>query len=168
MSGDLELVTVVDHVEPEIAYWVSDSGQVFGFAADGSQDSFKPDGVILRLMDEDEVYNHLNPKAITFTNGLVLFESFHMDDPKWWVASEEEIEEITSKMYTEAVLYEISMYRSVADSKIPPLQDAHDLGIISDEKYELLKQWKIYRIKLSEIVEQEGFPHQIEWPVQPT
>lgn len=51
--------------------------------------------------------------------------------------------------------------------RIAPLQDAVDLGVATDAKVELLKEWKLYRIALSDVSEQEGFPGAITWPEAP-
>ncbi|WP_095143476.1 tail fiber assembly protein [Pseudomonas sp. Irchel s3b6] len=48
-----------------------------------------------------------------------------------------------------------------------PLQDAVDLGVATDEQVEQLTAWKFYRIELSEVPQQAGWPRAIEWPVTP-
>ncbi|POA21519.1 hypothetical protein C1886_04395 [Pseudomonas sp. FW300-N1A1] len=50
---------------------------------------------------------------------------------------------------------------------VAPLQDAVDLGVATDEQVEQLSTWKYYRIELSEVPQQVGWPRTIEWPVKP-
>lgn len=56
---------------------------------------------------------------------------------------------------------------SVAGLRISPLQDAIDIGVASDESIKLLLSWKEYRIKVSEINQQSGYPLMIQWPEPP-
>ncbi|BBE09983.1 Uncharacterized protein MCB1EB_1822 [Mycoavidus cysteinexigens] len=51
--------------------------------------------------------------------------------------------------------------------KSTPLQDAVDLERATDEEKQRLKAWKLYRIKLSRIEQQSGFPTKIDWPKAP-
>lgn len=55
----------------------------------------------------------------------------------------------------------------VAGIRIAPLQDAVDLGRASQDAVRLLEKWKLYRIDVSDIVLQEGFPEVISWPYEP-
>ncbi|MFJ7315059.1 tail fiber assembly protein [Pseudomonas sp. NPDC098747] len=59
--------------------------------------------------------------------------------------------------------------RKLAEAAISlaSLQDAVDLGQASGEQVERLTQWKQYRIDLSKIAEQAGWPGVIDWPVPP-
>ena len=50
---------------------------------------------------------------------------------------------------------------------VAPLQDAVDLGVATDEQVEQLSAWKFYRIELSEVPQQAGWPRTIEWPIKP-
>ncbi|MNF11580.1 Caudovirales tail fiber assembly protein [compost metagenome] len=50
---------------------------------------------------------------------------------------------------------------------VAPLQDAVDLGVATEEQVEQLSAWKFYRIELSEVPQQAGWPRTIEWPVKP-
>lgn len=50
---------------------------------------------------------------------------------------------------------------------VAPLQDAVDLGVAIADQVEHLSAWKFYRIELSEVPQQAGWPRTIEWPVQP-
>jgi hypothetical protein len=55
-----------------------------------------------------------------------------------------------------------------AATRIAPLQDAVDLGVASDAEVERLRLWKVYRVQLSRIEQQEGFPLSVEWPAAPS
>ncbi|WP_223512651.1 tail fiber assembly protein [Pseudomonas sp. GL-B-19] len=50
---------------------------------------------------------------------------------------------------------------------VAPLQDAVDLGVAIAEQVEQLSAWKFYRIELSEVPQQAGWPRTMEWPVKP-
>ncbi len=50
---------------------------------------------------------------------------------------------------------------------IGPLQDAVDIGEATEDKESQLLLWKRYRIAVSEIDQQDGFPLAIEWPAEP-
>jgi hypothetical protein len=51
--------------------------------------------------------------------------------------------------------------------KSTPLQDAVDLERATEAEKQRLKAWKLYRIKLSRIEQQSGFPTKIDWPKAP-
>lgn len=57
--------------------------------------------------------------------------------------------------------------REIADYHIAPLQDAVDLEEATEEEAVALKAWKKYRIALSRVHDQEGYPTSIDWPQQP-
>lgn len=54
-----------------------------------------------------------------------------------------------------------------AATRIAPLQDAVDLGIATEHEAEQLHLWKLYRVQLSRIEQQEGFPLAVDWPSTP-
>lgn len=58
--------------------------------------------------------------------------------------------------------------RKEADYIITPLQDAVDIDEASDEEVALLKEWKRYRVALSKVQTQSGWPTEVEWPVKPS
>ncbi len=62
---------------------------------------------------------------------------------------------------------EVAQRRATADAAIAPLQDAVDLDDATAEEAELLKAWKRYRIALSRLPEQAGWPTEIDWPELP-
>ncbi|MDD2019049.1 tail fiber assembly protein [Pseudomonas putida] len=67
----------------------------------------------------------------------------------------------------EIAIAELARRRLVADAAIAPLQDAVDLEDATTEEAEALKAWKRYRIVLSRLPEQAGYPHEIDWPEVP-
>jgi Caudovirales tail fibre assembly protein, lambda gpK len=52
--------------------------------------------------------------------------------------------------------------------RMAPLQDAVDLGDASAAEEAALKAWKQYRVALSRIEQQSGFPGSVAWPKAPT
>ncbi|WP_447742357.1 tail fiber assembly protein [Pseudomonas laurentiana] len=62
---------------------------------------------------------------------------------------------------------EIAQRRAAADNAIAPLQDAIDLEEATAEEADRLKAWKRYRIALSRVPEQAGYPNEIDWPSLP-
>lgn len=51
--------------------------------------------------------------------------------------------------------------------RIAPLQDAADLGKQTDAEAAQLLSWKQYRVDLSRIEDQAGYPTSIDWPQSP-
>lgn len=51
--------------------------------------------------------------------------------------------------------------------RIAPLEDAIDLDVETPEDIETLTAWKQYRVALSRIEQQDGFPADVEWPAAP-
>ena len=66
------------------------------------------------------------------------------------------------------VYLEVSRLRAIADYTIKPLQDAVELNEAEDTEADRLKNWKRYRMALSRITLQAGYPGVIAWPDQPT
>ncbi|WP_286918661.1 tail fiber assembly protein [Pseudomonas sp. UBA6753] len=66
-----------------------------------------------------------------------------------------------------AVVAEQAQRRAVADAAIAPLQDAVELDEATEAEAALLKEWKRYRVALSRLPEQEGYPSEIDWPAPP-
>lgn len=57
--------------------------------------------------------------------------------------------------------------RLVADTAIAPLQDAVELEEATEAEAALLKEWKRYRVALSRVPEQAGYPATVDWPALP-
>jgi len=66
-----------------------------------------------------------------------------------------------------AVAGESSRRRAIADATIAPLQDAVDIDEATESEVALLKAWKRYRVALSRLPEQSGYPITIDWPAIP-
>ncbi|WP_336334611.1 tail fiber assembly protein [Pseudomonas putida] len=62
---------------------------------------------------------------------------------------------------------DLAQHRAVADAAIAPLQDAVELEEATEAEASLLKEWKRYRVALSRVPEQEGYPNEIDWPALP-
>ncbi len=65
------------------------------------------------------------------------------------------------------VVSDMAQRRAVADAAIAPLQDAVELDEATEAEAALLKEWKRYRVALSRLPEQEGYPTEIDWPAPP-
>lgn len=77
-------------------------------------------------------------------------------------------EQKASDQHLAWVIAQIAAYRGTADAAIAPLQDAVDLEDATDAELVMLKEWKRYRVALSRLPDQVGYPSEINWPVQPT
>jgi len=61
----------------------------------------------------------------------------------------------------------LAQRRAVADAAIAPLQDAVELEEATEAETALLLEWKRYRVALSRLPDQEGYPNDIDWPAPP-
>ncbi|OHX19847.1 tail fiber assembly protein [Chromobacterium sphagni] len=66
-----------------------------------------------------------------------------------------------------AVETEIAARRGQADAAIVPLHDAADLGMATPAEAELLAAWRRYRVELSRVQQQPGYPAAVNWPAPP-
>ncbi|MEW5621396.1 tail fiber assembly protein [Pseudomonas putida] len=66
-----------------------------------------------------------------------------------------------------AATADLAQHRAAADAAIAPLQDAVELEEATEAEAALLVEWKRYRIALSRLPEQEGYPTEIDWPAPP-
>ncbi|MFJ4056724.1 tail fiber assembly protein [Pseudomonas sp. NPDC089743] len=76
-------------------------------------------------------------------------------------------ETVAAAALLEQVQAEIAGLRKVADDAIAPLQDAVDIDEATADEEARLKLWKKYRVALSRVPEQEGYPIAIDWPAPP-
>lgn len=83
------------------------------------------------------------------------------------ITKEMKLERQEAQKLTELIA-KIAELRKLADYTITPLQDAVDVDEASAEDLSKLKLWKKYRIALSKIPEQAGYPGSIDWPVMPS
>lgn len=65
------------------------------------------------------------------------------------------------------VTADLAQRRAIADVAIAPLQDAFDIGEATPDDEARLKLWKKYRVALSRVPEQGGYPNEIDWPAPP-
>lgn len=54
-----------------------------------------------------------------------------------------------------------------ASLRISPLQDAQDLGQITEVEAVALRAWKQYRVDLNRVTDQPSYPDNVVWPAQP-
>lgn len=66
-----------------------------------------------------------------------------------------------------AVIADAAQRRASADAAIAPLQDAVELDEATEAEAALLIDWKRYRVALSRLADQEGYPNDIDWPALP-
>ncbi|WP_273880285.1 tail fiber assembly protein [Pseudomonas shahriarae] len=62
---------------------------------------------------------------------------------------------------------EYNRLRGVTDFVIAPLQDAVDVGEATETEFAALNAWKKYRVALSRVPDQQGYPLSIDWPAAP-
>lgn len=75
--------------------------------------------------------------------------------------------EVAQPSPEEVAIGEYTRRRAIADTRIAPLQDAVDLDDASAQEVAALKAWKQYRVALSRVAGQPGYPDAVEWPVAP-
>jgi hypothetical protein len=68
---------------------------------------------------------------------------------------------------TAEAVAEYIQLRVQADFRVQPLQDLLDIGEGTPEVEAKVLEWKRYRVALSRVGEQSGYPHAVEWPVVP-
>lgn len=76
-------------------------------------------------------------------------------------------EQADYNLLVSAVEQEMKEKRSHAEYMIRPLQDAVDIDEATEADLSLLKLWKKYRVALSKVEAQAGYPAVIDWPVPP-
>lgn len=76
-------------------------------------------------------------------------------------------QEAAAAQHLAAVQADAAARRAAADSAIAPLQDAVDIDDATDAELLSLKAWKKYRVALSRLPEQPGYPTDIDWPAPP-
>jgi len=83
------------------------------------------------------------------------------------LATKESKDQAELQRVTLAVQTEVAARRAEADYSIAPLQDAVDLDDATDSETTALKAWKKYRVALSRVPDQAGYPETIDWPAAP-
>jgi hypothetical protein len=66
------------------------------------------------------------------------------------------------------VLAQRDALKAYATSMIDPLNDAVELDDATPAEIAALKAWKVYRLALTRIEQQTGFPGAVNWPVAPS
>ena len=88
---------------------------------------------------------------------------FHIWNGSQWVADAE-------AQYDKALAEAIALCdRKLTEAavRILPLEDAADIGEASEEEQAALLAWKRYRIDLSRVSQQPGYPLSFKWPTSP-
>ncbi|WP_010226171.1 tail fiber assembly protein [Pseudomonas donghuensis] len=67
----------------------------------------------------------------------------------------------------EVAQVELARRRAAADYVIAPLQDAVDVEEATEDEAAALNAWKKYRVALSRVPDQPGYPTVIDWPTTP-
>lgn len=121
-------------------YFLSETGEVFAFEDDGSQDAFISSALV-PLSDEE----------------LAAIREKQAQDQ---APSHEDIAKLVGAKRDELL--------SVAALRIAPLQYAVDLDEATPAETSSLKQWKQYSLAVNRVTRQEGYPETVEWPEQPS
>lgn len=138
------------------------TGEVFAFEDDGSQDAFIPQHLV--RMTNREITDFFTPKA--YTDGTVVEYSTSVIQG-WSLATPEQVSEFEGRRALMAAEERARDERASADTAIAPLQDAVDLDDATDIEADLLKRWKRYRVALNRLPDQPGYPDAIDWPAPP-
>lgn len=120
-------------------HYLSPTGEVFAFEEDGSQDSFIRSDLAL-LSDEELAAIRIQQAASTV---------------------------LTPEHVMRNAVAKRDGLLAFAGLHIAPLQDAVDLDKATAEDVANLKLWKQYRLAVSRVSDQSGFPSTIEWPAKP-
>lgn len=75
----------------------------------------------------------------------------YWDGEKWKTDDEEKFQVLSERV------------RSERDAKLA----ASDWSVLPDSQVENIAEWKEYRQKLRNMPDQEGFPENVEWPLEP-
>lgn len=94
----------------------------------------------------------------TASTGVIDWSQMITADTKAQVAAEQLLASVAA---------DLAQRRAVADAAIAPLQDAVDLAEATESEASLLREWKRYRVALSRLPDQEGYPNEIDWPAPP-
>lgn len=129
-------------------YYKSQTGEVFAFEEDGSQDEYITEDLV--LMTEQEVYEHLHPTPT---------QEQYLE----WANSE------LAQLQRQA-----NAQVTALQGRVSTLNDPDMEGMYTDEEIaELpvrqaqLKAWKNYRLLLGRVPTQAKWPAAPEWPVMP-
>lgn len=76
-------------------------------------------------------------------------------------------DDATLKQQVAITTADIVRLRKIADRAVSDLQDGVDTDQATDEEVAMLKEWKKYRMALSKVPVQAGYPTVIDWPIAP-
>jgi len=62
---------------------------------------------------------------------------------------------------------QLEAHLAEAAARIAPLQDAADLDMATPAELDTLRAWKVYRVELARVEQQEGYPLRVQWPAPP-
>lgn len=124
-------------------------------------------GVVIETLDIGLDPNTIFPPEIPWTEipeGIPVGQGWRYDgetfsEPIPPVPDIEQLTLVVKAMVDSRLFY--------AGMRIGPLQDAKDLDMATPEEEELLLAWKIYRIEVSRVPTQPGFPTNFSWPESP-
>lgn len=120
-------------------YFIDGSRNVYAYESDGSQDDFIKGGLI-PISDEELMAIRAEQDAANAPSPEQLLQDANTKrDRLLWAAA----------------------------LRIAPLQDAADLEEATDEEVSSLKAWKKYRVAVGRVVDQRGYPNEINWPEEP-
>jgi len=178
MNNDNPISTATDAViamrdlSPEVPdnlamdYWKDSAGQVYAYPRDPLQQGVVKEG--LSLMSEAEIHDHLHPTPLPWTDGSALRHAVgDVELPGWRRVTDDELPALVRAQRIVDVQNRVAVLRVAADAAIAPLQDALDLEEAREVEIALLKEWKRYRVSLSRLAEQPGYPELIDWPMSP-
>jgi len=150
----------------EMQYWKDSAGQVYAYPKDPLHRGPVKEG--LNPMSEAEVHAHLNPVLLPWTDGSALrYAVGEVELPGWRRATEDEVAVLVRARQVADAQAQVVTLRLRVDAAIAPLQDAFDLDEASAGEIALLRDWKRYRVSLSRLAEQAGYPETIDWPMPP-
>lgn len=120
-------------------YLDPETGEIYAYPADGSEDEFIPDG--LKLLDE---------------KGLLAARK-----------AQEAANAPTPEQLLEAANAQRDSLLAVAALRIAPLQYAVDLDSATDSERLNLTKWKQYSVDVNRVTDQAKYPQTISWPTPP-
>lgn len=92
---------------------------------------------------------------------------YHDWDGKEWVLNEDRKAKDEAFFNKKSNEQKLTDEREKAKYMIEPLEDAIELEIATEEEVQRLKEWKKYRVLLSRVPSQPGYPDVIDWPESP-
>lgn len=124
-------------------------------------------GVVIEILDIGLDPNEIYPPEIPWTpipEGIPvdqgwLYDGENFSEPPPKVPDLEELARGAQVLVDSQMAY--------ATMQIGRLQDAVDLGVATEAEIALLAAWRLFRIEIGRVPEQENYPLEIQWPQQP-